>query len=101
MMAEQQQYKPGQGRAFPVREKKEDWHEDWTGRVVLPDGTEHYFSVYDRVGQTSGNPYKEIRIGRAVQNGYTQSSASTQNHKSQSAATPAETLMDLNDDMPF
>lgn len=36
--------KPGQGSLFPNQRKESDRHPDVTGRIVLPDGTEHWLS---------------------------------------------------------
>lgn len=54
--------KPGQGSAFANREKKEDWHPDFKGDVLLPDGTLHWLDVTPATTK-AGEPYFKIKIG--------------------------------------
>ena len=66
-MAEQYQAKPGTGSAFKNDNKTEDWHADWRGKILLPDGTEHYLDIYDNLSK-SGVSYRSVRIGNPVAN---------------------------------
>lgn len=54
--------RPNHGAAFINREKKEDWHAEFRGDVMLPDGTLHYLDVRPATTRT-GDPYYKIKIG--------------------------------------
>ncbi len=95
-MAEDYKPQPGTGSVFKNDRKTEDWHADWNGKILLPDGSEHYVDIYDNVGK-SGTEYRRIRIGRAVANQGGQ--APVQN--TQSAAPAQANVQDLDDDLPF
>jgi len=56
--------KPGEGSAF-INEKKEDWHADFRGKVVLPDGKVCYLDVYKKTDR-NGNPFVRMKIGKEV-----------------------------------
>jgi len=94
-MAEDYKPQPGTGSVFKNDRKQEDWHADWNGKILLPDGTEHYIDVYDNVSK-SGQEYRRIRIGRAVANQNMQ--APVQNTQ---PTNQAGSMQDLEDDLPF
>lgn len=96
-MAEYQQ-KPGQGSVFKNDNKTEDWHADWRGKILMPDGTEHYLDVYDNVSK-SGVEYRGIRIGNPVAN--TSGQAPVRNSQSTNQVASADSLNALEDDLPF
>jgi hypothetical protein len=55
--------RPGQGTAFLNKEKQEDWHADFRGEILLPDGSLHYLDI--RQGKTkAGDPWYSVKIGR-------------------------------------
>lgn len=54
--------KPGQGSAFPNESKKEDWHADYRGRVMLPSGAVHWVDVTNKTTK-DGKPYVALKIG--------------------------------------
>ena len=55
--------KPGMGSAFPSEDKKEDWHADYRGRIMLPDGKVHYLDV--SMKQTKGGQeYVFVKLGK-------------------------------------
>ena len=56
------EHKPGNGSAFANKEKKEDWHSDFRGDVMLPDGSIHYLDVKPAVTQ-AGETYYRVKIG--------------------------------------
>lgn len=56
------EHKPGNGSAFVNKEKKEDWHADFRGDVMLPDGSIHYLDVKPAVTQ-AGETYYKVKIG--------------------------------------
>ena len=55
--------KPGMGSAFPSEDKKEDWHADYRGRIMLPDGKVHHLDV--SMKQTKGGQeYVFVKLGK-------------------------------------
>lgn len=96
-MAEDYKPQPGTGSVFKNDRKQEEWHADWNGKILLPDGTEHYIDVYDNVSK-SGTEYRRIRIGRAVANQNMQ--APIQNTQS-AAPVSSDQLNEIDDDLPF
>jgi len=56
------EHKPGNGSAFANKEKKEDWHADFRGDVMLHDGSIHYLDVKPAVTQ-AGETYYRVKIG--------------------------------------
>jgi hypothetical protein len=58
--------KPGEGSVFRNEKKVEDWHPEFRGRVMLPDGVVHWVDVRERVGKDGGSMWLSIRIGKAV-----------------------------------
>ena len=64
-MAEQKQpRKPGTGVAFTNRNKKEDWHADWTGEFADLEGNIFYLNVAKRVAGHSGQEYITVSLGK-------------------------------------
>jgi len=86
------QAKPGTGSVFKNDNKTEDWHADWRGKILLPDGSEHYLDVYDNMSK-SGTAYRSVRIGNPVAN--TSGKAPVQNTQ------PANNIVEMEDDLPF
>jgi len=97
-MAEDYKPQPGTGSVFKNDRKTEDWHADWNGKILLPDGSEHYIDVYDNVSK-SGQEYRRVRIGRAVANQNMQ--APLQDTQSAHQAVSSDQLNELEDDLPF
>lgn len=96
-MAEQPyQRKPGSGSIFKNDRKTEDWHADWRGKVLLPDGTEHYVDLYSNKSQRDGTEYYGLRIGNPVAASAPNTSAPVRNQ-----APAPETVAELEDDLPF
>ena len=92
------QAKPGTGSVFKNDNKTEDWHADWRGKILMPDGTEHYLDVYDNVSK-SGVEYRTVRIGNPVANKNMQTPV--QNTQSTNQAVSSDQLNELEDDLPF
>jgi hypothetical protein len=90
--------KPGEGSVFVNDRKEEDWHADWRGRILLPDGTTHWLDVYDNISK-NGVAYRRVRIGAAVQSSTSNTSAPVQHRKP--ADTPVENIAEFEDDLPF
>ena len=88
--------KENEGKLFINNDKTEDWHGDYQGQVLLPDGTRCYINLYENVAQSSGNKWYKIKIGNPVkQSTNTQPSAPVQNN------VQANNIMDTEDDLPF
>jgi hypothetical protein len=88
--------KDNEGKLFINNDKTEDWHGDYQGQVLLPDGTRHYINLYENVSQNSGNRWYKIKIGNPVkQSANTQPSAPVQNN------VQADNVVDMEDDLPF
>ena len=86
------QPKPGTGSVFKNDNKTEDWHADWRGKILMPDGSEHYLDVYDNVSK-SGVEYRSVRIGNPVAN---QGGQAPVRH-----TQPAGDVVEMEDDLPF
>lgn len=96
-MAEEKKYerKPGTGSVFKNDRKTEDWHADWRGKILLPDGNEYYLDMYSNKSQRDGTAYFGVRIGNLVAN--TNAGQGTVQN-SQPTNTSVE---DIEDDLPF
>ena len=77
--------KPGEGSAFQ-NEKKEEWHADMRGKVVLPDGKTHYLDVWKKQDR-NGNTFVRIKIGKEAQG--------------RSENPPSKEIKDMKDDLPW
>tara|TARA_R110002020_G_scaffold395312_3_gene605405 strand:- start:1254 stop:1535 length:282 start_codon:yes stop_codon:yes gene_type:complete len=93
-MAQDYEVKPGQGSVWPNDRKSEDWHADWRGKILLPNGTEHYIDVWDN--EKGGKTWRGIKIGNPVQN---KDEGGTPSNKNQASAP--QTVDDMEDDLPF
>jgi|MGYP003626995950 hypothetical protein len=93
-MAQDYEVKPGQGSVWPNDRKDEDWHADWRGKILLPDGSEHYIDVWDN--EKNGKTWRGIKIGNPVAGANTGTQAPVQNTN-----TASESLNELEDDLPF
>jgi hypothetical protein len=58
--------KPGQGSAFKNKDKTEDWHPPYRGKVMLPDGSVHYLDITPKKTQ-AGEAWVAVKIGKAIQ----------------------------------
>ncbi len=94
--------KPGQGSAWPNDKKTEDWHADFRGRVMLPDGKTHWLDVTPK--STDGKTWYSVKIGKEVQPAVTQPySAPHKPFPAQDAHNKAKAngFAELDDDVPF
>lgn len=88
--------KPGRGSAWANDRKTEDWHADYRGKILLPDGTEHWVDVWDATS-SSGTQYRSIRIGNPVE-------ATQSQPQPRQATNPAGQTVEIEeftDDIPF
>ena len=58
--------KPGQGSAFKNDKKTEDWHPQFKGKVMLPDGSVHWLDVSPKKTQ-AGDTWVSIKIGKQIE----------------------------------
>lgn len=58
--------KPGQGSAFRNEKKVEDWHPEFRGKVMLPDGVVHWLDVSMKK-TAAGAEWLSVRIGKPLQ----------------------------------
>lgn len=100
-MAEDRQWedKPGEGYAQPAKNKTEDWHDDFSGQIIIPldavPGKKYWFSVKDAVSK-AGNDYRRVKLGNPVKedsSSVAPAPAPTQNKNTQ--------IDDFEDDLPF
>lgn len=93
--------KPGQGSAFPNDKKTEDWHPDFRGKVVLPDGKTHWLDIQPKT--SNGKTWYSVKIGREVQTQPGVYSAAHKPFPAQSEHDRAKSngFADLDSDVPF
>jgi hypothetical protein len=60
------EHKPNFGSAFINKEKSEDWHAEFRGDIMLPDGNLHYLDVSPAVTK-AGDTYYKVKIGKVKQ----------------------------------
>ena len=59
--------KDNDGAAFAVDQpKKEDWHDDWSGRVMV-DGSMYWIGIRDMIS-AAGKDYKKVRFNAVTEN---------------------------------
>ena len=58
--------KLGQGSAFKNDKKTEDWHPQFKGKVMLPDGSVHWLDVSPKKTQ-AGDTWVAIKIGKQIE----------------------------------
>lgn len=95
--------KPGDGSAWPNEKKTEDWHADFRGKVMLPDGKTHWLDVQPKTAK-DGRTWYKVKIGKEVQapaapaySAAHQPFPPQDNHN----AAKANGFQELDDDMPF
>ena len=67
-MATNYEQKPGQGSAFANKDKTEDWHAPFRGKVMLPDGSLHYLDIWNKKTQ-AGDTWVSVKIGKQISGG--------------------------------
>ena len=85
--------KPGQGSAFKNDKKTEDWHPQFKGKVMLPDGSTHWLDVTPKKTQ-AGDTWVSIKIGKQIEG-----AAKPVSEHNQAKANAFVT--DVDDDIPF
>ena len=66
----QYEQKDNDGAAFPVESKTEDWHDDYSGKI-MDEGSMNWLGVRDMKSK-AGKHYLKLKV-RPVNNGSTQS----------------------------
>ena len=67
--------KDNDGAAFEVEKpKKEDWHDDWSGRIQV-NGSMYWLGIRDMVS-AAGKPYRKVRVNPITED-YTARARST------------------------
>lgn len=61
------EHKPGQGTLGKAKQKTKDTSPDLTGKIKLPDGTEHWLSGWIKTSAKDGSQFYSLSIGQAVQ----------------------------------
>jgi hypothetical protein len=94
--------KPGQGSAFPNDKKTEDWHADFRGKVMLPDGKTHWLDITNRKTK-DGKTYVTVKIGNPTQQQGDVYSAAHKPFPAQDQHNKAKAngFVDLDEDIPF
>ena len=98
------EHKPGQGTLGKARTKTKDTSPDLTGKIKLPDGTEHWLSGW--IKKANGGEFYSLSIGNPVQPVGEVYSAAHQPFPAQSGHDHAksngyQTATGLDDDVPF
>tara|TARA_R110000822_G_scaffold64534_6_gene158311 strand:+ start:24 stop:326 length:303 start_codon:yes stop_codon:yes gene_type:complete len=91
--------KENEGKAF-LQEKKEDWHADFGGQVLCPDGIIRYFNVYKNTAQATGKEWIKAKIGNPIPES-AGAGESTPVQNNQPASKPVENISEVEDDLPF
>jgi len=93
--------KPGQGSAWPNEKKTEDWHADFRGKVMLPDGKIHWLDITPK--ESNGKTWYQVKIGKEVMSNGSTYSAAHQPFPAQSQHDRAKAngFAELDDDVPF
>jgi hypothetical protein len=94
--------KPGQGSAFPNEKKTEDWHADFRGKVMLPDGKTHWLDITNKKTK-DGKAYVTVKIGNQTQQQGEAYSAAHKPFPDQDNHNKAKAngFVDLDEDIPF
>jgi hypothetical protein len=87
----------GQGSAFKNRDRKEDWHADFRGKVMLPDGSVHYLDVWVKKTK-AGDDWVSVKVGNQTQADVPK--ASTHDQQKSNGYQP-QAMGELKDDIPF
>lgn len=81
--------KPGEGSAFRNDKKTEDWHAEFQGKILMPNGKTHWLNVDPKITK-NGDTFYKVVIGKEVQN-----------QQQKKPEPKKESFEDLPDDLPF
>ena len=91
--------KPGQGSAWPNENKTEDWHADFRGKVMLPDGRTHYLDISPK--ESNGMTWYSVKVGKEVMAPQQAYSAAHQPFVRTPSPSAPSRLDDPDGDVPF
>jgi hypothetical protein len=93
--------KPGQGSAWPNEKKEKDWHADFSGKVMLPDGKTHWLEVNPK--NSDGKTWYQVKIGKEVVSKGDSYSAAHKPFPAQDNHNKAKAngFVDADEDIPF
>ena len=96
------EHKPGQGSAFVNKEKKEDWHADFKGDVMLPDGALHWLEVTPKTTQ-AGEVFYKVKIGnvKVSKSGMSSHNTAKSNGYQPQDGSTNPLISNPDDDIPF
>jgi hypothetical protein len=89
----------GQGSAFGNRDRKEDWHADFRGKVMLPDGKVHYLDVWVKKTK-NGDDWVSVKVGNETVADQPKQDAHSQ-AKSNGYQPQSVSINDMESDVPF
>jgi hypothetical protein len=89
----------GSGSAFKNRDRKEDWHADFRGKVMLPDGSVHYLDVWVKKTK-NGDDWVSVKVGNQTVADVPRQDVHNQ-AKSNGYQPPAKSLGAMDDDIPW
>jgi len=91
--------KENEGKAF-LQEKTEDWHADFQGQILGPDGVIRYINIYENTAQSTGKRWLKFKYGPVVgENPSSGTPAPVQNSKP--ASPPVDNFAGVEEDIPF
>jgi hypothetical protein len=91
--------KPGQGSAFKNDKKELEWHADYKGKVMLPDGTTAWIDL-TRKKTIAGEPWVQVKI-RPMENRDAEPMAHRAAAPAASPPRGAASHTGMDDDVPF
>ncbi len=94
------EHKPGQGTLGKAKTKTKDTSPDFTGKIKLPNGTEHWLSGWIKKAGNGGEFYS-LQIGNPVQQQGEVYSAAHQPFPPQDAHNQGKANGFQDDDIPF
>jgi hypothetical protein len=97
--------KPGEGSAWPNDKKTEDWHAEFRGKVMLPDGKTHWLDVHPKKA-SDGRVWYKIKVGKEVVSNSAPAYSAAHKPFAQSEHDRAKSngfapITELDDDIPF
>lgn len=98
-MTNDNEIKPGEGKAWKNADKTEVWHGDYKGTFVMPDGTKHFLDVYVNK-KPDGGVWFKLKVGKAKTSGGG-SVAPAERLFAAVRADPRAVVQDNDDDIPF
>jgi hypothetical protein len=90
--------RPGNGSAFINKDKTEDWHAPFRGKVMLPDGSLHYLDVWNKKTQ-AGETMVTVKVGKQISAG--QPMAQSMSHHNQAKGNGYQPQPGGDSDIPF